>query len=114
MMPYALCNSTVTLYRKTPDAVFRTVLPDCYFQWQLRQERDGEGDYPQRDFLLIVPHGAEIKLGDRVIPGVGPENPTWEALHPAVRDDVGQIRWVKPYFLDGMLCHTEAGSGGRV
>ena len=109
-MVYPMCNMTVTLYRKTGDSVRREVLHGCYYEWQLQCSRDATGLKKDRKFLLVIPDGrGEVLIGDRVIVGVGPERVDWNRFVPAAVAGLGQVAYVRPYYLEGKLTHTEAG-----
>lgn len=111
LLDYSLCSQTVTLYRLQGDAVLRQVLEGCYYSHTTRETVDEQGRRQQVSCLLIVPGGWEIRLGDRVMEGIGPEvtPQQWHLFTPVNVPTLAQIGYVRPCFLEGSLCHTEAG-----
>ena len=109
-MEYPLCDQTVTVYRPEGKAVQRQVLHGCYFQWTQRLVWEATGYRQERAFLLVVP-GQELRVfpGDRVLPGEGPQVADWDGFVPERVEGLVQVGWVKPCYLEGKLCHTEAG-----
>ena len=109
-MEYPLCDRTVTRYRKTPEGIERTLLEGCYYEWLLGSRQDVAGVRNDRRFLLVIPAGrGEVQVGDRVIEGIGPKEVDWNRSVPAAVEGLGQVAYVRPYYLNGRLCHTEAG-----
>lgn len=101
-----LCCQTVTVYSCTPEEVRRRVVKGCFYQWQ--QVRREDGLY-ETVFLLILPAGEQIAIGDRVYDGIGPESVVWEAFLPVNTPGLGQVAYVQHYYLGSRLHHTEAG-----
>ena len=90
-----LCDMTVTCYRRGK----RQVLEGCFFSGRYTGLEDIRGTRLQGKFTLIAP--AQLRIGDRVLPGIGPETVPAEAE---------TIRWVQPMYLEGNLHHWEAGN----
>ena len=109
---YSLLEQTATVYRLFGGQVERRVCTGVYLQMESAVTCDEEGLEHQRKFLLILP-GEDVVLapGDRVYDGIGPEITTqqWSSFIPVRVPGLGQIRYVKPYYWQGVLCHTEAG-----
>jgi hypothetical protein len=105
-MDYALCDQTVTVYRKNAETVCRQVIENAFFA--LEEGRTGE-NAPVRNFLLIVP-GPEVKLfpGDRVLEGIGPVEVDWEAFLPIHIPGLVEVGRTRHYRLGGEICHVEA------
>lgn len=101
-LDYSLCDQTVTLYRKQESGTVGQVLVGCAFSSGLRQRFDTLGTRMEKAFLLIVPGQTEIRPGDLVLPGVGP------AQVQEIPREALPITQVRPYYWNGMLCHTEA------
>lgn len=101
-----LCTQTVTLYRSAPAGVERRVVTGCFYQWQ--QEETAEG-LEQTEFLLVLPAGEKVQIGDRVYDGIGPEQVAWETFLPVNTPGLSQVAYVKPCYFQGKLHHTEAG-----
>ena len=109
-MEYPLCDMDVTIYRKHADGVERRVLHGCCYQWGLNSRQTVAGLQKDLAFLLVIPAGrGQVQVGDRVFPGIGPKQIDWFRFVPGVVEGLSQVAYVRPYYLDGRLCHTEAG-----
>lgn len=101
-----LCQDTVTVYHR--EGLTRRVIENAHFELtdklSVTQGRQSIG----RDFLLVIPGGDPIAVGDKVVLGVGPEVIAWEDLNTAAVPDLGVVETVKPRYFKGLLCHTEA------
>lgn len=95
-------RDTVTVYRESICDVERIVLNGCHFESKVESKADITGIWPRDVCFLTAPAGADIRPGDRVCGGVGPEGP--EAALP-------RIAWVRPFFVDGKVHHLEAEAG---
>lgn len=99
-LDYSLCCMTVTRYREN----IRQVLSGVHFEYtDSRQFGLGEVT-AKRQFLLVIPGGADIRPGDRVVLGEGPEIPGTIPDEPTLC----VVSSVKPRYFRGQLCHTEA------
>ena len=98
-MEFPLCEQTVTVYRLEDGQVQRTVVDNCFYRWE-----DVAEDSFSRRFLLVVPGAFSVKLGDRVLPGEGPETVDWVKFVPAAVEGLGQVGYVKRY-----PTHVQAG-----
>ncbi len=99
-LDYSLCSMTVTVYH----GARRQVLRGVHFEFtQAVQFGLGE-ENAKPSFLLVIPGGADIAPGDRVLLGEGPEScgviPDTQTLCV--------VSSVKPRYFRGRLCHTEA------
>ena len=104
---YPLCNQTVTVYRKDGT---RLVLTGVWYQWEDRLHREAEGDRWERIFLLVVPgKEQQVFVGDRVYPGIGPEEILWREFIPANVPGLSEADYAKLLFCNGIPCHTQAG-----
>ncbi|MBE6981602.1 MAG: hypothetical protein E7437_04685 [Ruminococcaceae bacterium] len=104
-----LGRDRVTVYRKGAEGVQRTVLTGCHYSHtdkKVSYERYGRH---QRAFLLIAPGKADLKLEDRIYPGIGPEQVDWDRFLPVSVPGLSQVAWVKAVGVDGTVHHTEAG-----
>ena len=90
-----LCDMTVTVYRGKS----RQVLEDCFYSARYCGVEDIRGTQLRGKFTLIAP--VELRVGDRVMPGIGPE------LCP---ENAPRVGWVQPMYLGGSLHHWEAGN----
>ena len=99
-----LRNQTVTVYRAVGGQVTRQLLPDCFFRWGLRQTETPAGVRQDTPFLLIAPAEADILPGDRVLPGIGPEQVNWETFLPVTVPGLAQVAYTHRW-----PTHTEAG-----
>lgn len=100
----------VTVYRSTPWGVSRRVLPHANLQIMDKLVEDSHSPEWERPFLLIVPGEADIRIGDRVILGEGPEPPeSWADFIPENVEGLCQVQFVQHQHLFGICSHTEAG-----
>ena len=105
-MEYPLCDQTVTVYRLVDGQVCRQVLTDCYLE--VRTEAAPEDHRQKTEFLLVVPGKTErVLLGDRVVPGEGPEEIHWDLFLPVYVKDLLVVSRVKRFFWKGKLSHLE-------
>lgn len=104
-MGYPLCDRTVTLYRRTGDQVERRVLQGCFY----RYEDCADEERFVRKCLLIWPGAEDIRPGDRVLEGVGPEIVVWEQFLPICVPGLSEVDYAAPWYVDGQLVHWEAG-----
>lgn len=102
-------SQTVTLYRQTPEGIFRQVLDGCFYSWQTEQTEEEAGLRQDTRFLLVIPGACDIRPGDRVFDGIGPETVDWERFLPVCVPGLSQVAYVKPCYFGSILCHTEAG-----
>ena len=110
---YSMCRDTVTIYRLQGDQVVRKVARNCFVTWEEKSVTDQSGTRMGRNFLLILPgEKQDIRLGDRVFQGVGPEitKDQWHSFIPAGVSGLGQVNFVKRCCWDGKVCHVEAGN----
>ena len=108
-LDYSLCDQTVTLYRMDQGKLRRRVVTNSYFQPRQTQKRDLYGKSRHKEFLLIIPGQMDLRFGDRVVAGMGPEEVQWETFLPGFTDGVYEVDFVQPCFWEGQLCHTQAG-----
>ena len=105
MLAYPLCDRTVTLYRQQDVQVIRQVLHGCFY----RYEDVAEDDRFVRKFLLIRPGAGELRPGDRVFDGIGPEEVVWAEFLPVNVPGLSQAEYAAPHYFDGNIAHWEAG-----
>ncbi len=100
-LDYSLCQDRVTVYRR--ESLTRRVLHGVH--WELTQSRsiDTGRESHTPGFLLIVPGGCDLQLGDRIALGEGPEIAAW--ADTAGYPTVGAVKHCR---FRGRLCHTEA------
>ena len=109
-LDYSLCDQTVTVYRREKDgSVTRTVHPRAFLDIKKVRnvEKTGSGD--AMSFQLVVPGDADIREGDKVIHGEGPEEVEWASLIPSKVRGLCVVRWVDPKFWEDGIAHIEAG-----
>lgn len=92
-----LCDMTVTVYR----GKVRQVVENCFFSSRYTGLEDIRGTRLRGKFTLITPADIPVRIGDRVMPGIGAE------LAP---EDAPKVSWVQPMYLGGSLHHFEAGN----
>lgn len=105
MFPYPLCDRTVTLYRQEEDRVSRRVLEGCFYRFEDAQNQERF----TRKFLLIRPGAEEIRPGDRVFDGIGPEEVSWENFLPVNVPGLSEAAYAAPWHWEGKIAHWEAG-----
>lgn len=110
---YALCNQTVTIYRMDGQSCTRTVRHDAYLDHKKVQSVDKTGRKESSSFLLVLPGSTvPVSVGDKVVPGDGPESSTredWGALIPAKVPGLVVVQYVDVKRWGGEIVHTEAG-----
>ena len=109
-LDYSLCDQTVTSYRRERDgSVTRTVHPRAFLDIKKVRnvEKTGSGD--AMSFLLVITGDADIREGDKVIHGEGPEEVEWASLIPAKVRGLCVVRWLDPKHWEGGIAHIEAG-----
>lgn len=104
-MTYPLCDRTVTVYRQEGNTVTRQMIENTHYHYEDKLE---DGLFSRR-FLLILPGAEEIRPGDRVFDGIGPENVQWDNFLPVCIPGLSQVQYVTPIYLGNTLCHREAG-----
>lgn len=95
----------MTLYRNTEKGVERFVWRNCYYRCTDVLEN---GRF-LRKFLLVRPGAEEIRPGDRVLEGIGPEKIDWETFLPVNVPGLSQVEYATPNYWLGQLVHWEAG-----
>lgn len=110
---YGLCRQTVTVYHNENGAVTRTVHRRALLDFKKTQSVDKTGSREANAFLLVIPGPeAQVAVGDKVLPGEGPECAApeeWVALIPARVPGLAVVRYVDRKYWNGSVCHTEAG-----
>ena len=108
---YDLCCQCVTVYRLEDGSVKRYLLENVHYQYDVRQVTDQRGRHQETMCLLIVPGDRDIRVGDRVYDGIGPDVNVsqWKNFLPVTVAGLSEINYVKPWFWEGQLCHREAG-----
>ena len=105
-LDYSLCDRTVTVYHR--EGLTRQVLSGVYYASTARRETAGGREEKKTGFQLVVPGAASLSPGDKVLPGVGPEDTPWAGLNTAEFPELGVIGAVTPRYFGGKLVHTEA------
>ena len=101
-----LFGQTVTVYRADGS---RRVIPACALQRKHGYFTDEQGTRLRDRFTLIVPGAWDLRPGDRLLEGVGPDRVDWAAFLPETVEGVCQIGYVQPFFWAGRVTHVEAG-----
>lgn len=107
-LDYALCDRTVTVYHR--EGLTRQVVTQAYYDIKSGTSVDGTREDAAAEFLLIVPGDLNIRPGDRVVPGIGPElsgKAGWANLAEGAVEDLGIVRTVSRKYWRGSICHTE-------
>lgn len=110
---YGLCDRTVTVYhREGADRISRTVHRRAFLDSQKTMNVARTGSSEASGFLLVIPGEAAVAVGDKVVPGVGPECATdaqWRDLIPTKVPGLVVVRHVDHKWYRGRVAHTEAG-----
>ncbi len=111
-LDYSLCDQVVTCYRFADGKVARSVLEGVWYSYRTGSYTDENGVRHQTQFSLIVPKRADFRPGDRIYAGIGPEiTPSqWGSFLPRTVEGLSQVRYVKPCYWQGQLCHSEVGA----
>lgn len=108
-LDYSLCNQTVTVYRKTGEAITRKVAGNCHLSCQWDAPTESYGKSRVKKFLLIIPGNFPLQPGDRIYAGIGPVQVDWDSFIPAVVPELFEVSFAKPCFWEGKIAHWEAG-----
>ncbi len=110
-MVYPQCCQSVTVYRQQGDVIFRRVAENCYYRYGDEEKHTPEGIRSVRKFLLIQPGAEEIRPGDRIYEGVGPEVTAqeWDGFLPCSVPGLSVAAYANPWHWEGQICHIEAG-----
>ena len=103
----SLMQQTVTVYRGDGQ---RFILDACQFCPKKSTKIDTFGTSQNDRFTLIVRGGHDLRPGDRVMPGIGPETVDFKNLLPE-KEHVYRVDFVQPFFWNGKVSHMEAGGG---
>ncbi len=103
----SLLKQTVTVYRADGT---RRVLEHCQLCVKKALKTDHLGTENRDRFTLIVRGQHDLRPGDRLMEGMGPETVDWAAFLPE-KGNVYRIDYVQPFFWNGQVSHMEAGGG---
>lgn len=103
----SLMQQTVTVYRADGT---RIQLDNCQLCPKKSTEIDTLGAVQKNRFTLIVRGCHDLRPGDRVMPGIGPETVDFKNLLPE-KAHVYRIDFVQPFFWNGKVSHMEVGGG---
>ena len=104
-LDYSLCNMTVTVYHR--EGLTRQVMEGVHYEFTSRREVTGGIEEKSRGFLLVVPGERDVRPGDKVLLGIGPEISGWDDLLPETTDTLGIVTSVQPRYYNGRIIHTE-------
>lgn len=104
-LDYSLCCMTVTVYRQADGS--RHVIQNTHFEITDQRSVELGKARRSRSFLLVIPGFWDIRPGDKVVVGKGPEGMSWAQLNGAV-DGLVVVGSVRPRYFDGKICHMEA------
>ena len=109
-LDYRLCGQTVTLYRMEPGgSVSRTVHDRAFLDFRKARNVEKTGSSDAMSFLLVIPGDADVREGDKVLNGEGPEEVEWSSFIPAKVRGLCVVRYVDPKYWGGEVAHIEAG-----
>ena len=103
----SLLKQTVTVYGGDGK---RLILDSCQLFPKKSSKIDTFGTVQNDRFTLIVRGCHDLRPGDRVVPGIGPEEVDFKNLLPE-KGNVYRIDFVQPFFWNGKVSHMEAGGG---
>lgn len=101
-----LLDQTVTVYRRDGT---RKVVDNCQFILKKGQTVDIHGQRQRDKFSLIARGGVDLRPGDRVLQGIGPEQVQWMEFIPEKVDGLVTVGYVQPFYWAGRVSHIEAG-----
>ena len=105
-LDYSLCQDTVTVYHR--EGLTRQVLGGVHYESTNRREVEGGIARKSLGFLLVIPGCYDIRPGDKVHLGIGPELERWEELTSEFCENMGLVTSVQSRYYQGKLCHIEA------
>lgn len=114
-MDYRLCNQTVTLYQwDGGSGVTRRVIEKgAFLDFKKVQDVGRTGSTEVNSFLLVIPcDEIPVAVGDKVLPGEGPEiasREEWSRFIPSVVPGLAVVKYVDPKYWRDRLVHVEAG-----
>ena len=106
-LDYSLCDQTVTLYGIREGVLLRRVAENCRLAVTEGIHESVHGKSRLRTFLLIIPGDFDLRPGDRICAGVGPEEVNWQTFVPAFTDGVYEVGRVKKLLWEGEVTHIE-------
>lgn len=108
---YRLCSQTVTVYHWDGKQTYtRTVYNRAFFDPKKTQNVDKTGSREANSFLLVIPMPASVSVGDKILPGAGPEvadRAAWAALIPATVPGLVVAQTVDVKYWRGQAVHVE-------
>ena len=103
-LDYSICRMTVTVYTAADGG--RHILNNVHYE--ITDQRIAEHGIVRirRSFLLVIPGVWDIRPGDKVVLGEGPEGLSWDQLDGQI-DTLAVAGSVKPRYFNGKICHME-------
>lgn len=113
VVDYRLCDQVVTVYRRQGDSVLRRVFFKAFLDQRRSRDLNRKGGTESNAFLLVIPGDEQsVFIGDKVLPGEGPEiqgAQEWAAFIPANVPDLVVVSHAGVKRWQGRIVHTEAG-----
>ena len=110
---YRMCRQTVTVYHRENEQFTRTVYPRAFLDRRKNQNVDKTGSHEATAFLLVIPCEEQaVFVGDKVLPGEGPEVGSmedWRGLIPANYPGLCVVTYAAPKYWGTQLVQVEAG-----
>ena len=103
-LDYSICRMTVTVYTAADGG--RHILKNVHYEITNQRIVEHGAARIQRSFLLVIPGFWDIRPGDKVVLGEGPEGLSWEQLNGQI-NGLTVAGSVKPRYFDGKICHME-------
>lgn len=103
----SLLQQTVTVYRADGT---RQVIENCQLTVKKGLKTDHLGTVNKDRFTLIVRGDQDLRPGDCLMAGIGPETVDFKSFLPE-KGGCYRIDFVQPFFWNGKVSHMEAGGG---
>lgn len=112
-LDYSLCDQKVTIYRLDGEEVDRIEVDRAFLEFRKVESVNKTGSVDSGSFLLVIPGSeADVRVGDKVMLGEGPEVATakeWRGFIPAKVPGLVVVSYVDQKYFHGKMVHVEAG-----
>lgn len=111
-LTYRQCRQTVTVYHREGNAIRRAIFHRAFLECKKTQNVDKTGRREANSFLLVLPTDTPVVfVGDKVLPGEGPEvtMAEWGAFIPAKVPGLLVVQYADDKYYGTQMVHQEAG-----